>query len=279
MKLFNKVAIVGVGLIGGSIGLAVKKRGISDSVIGFARHRSSILKAKKMGVIDEGTDDLERLRDCDLVVLACPVVTNILLSQKIIPLLKKNAILIDVSSTKGEIVSEIKKFKILGFNFIGCHPLAGSEKRGVINAREDLFEDSLCILTPLESTEKKNLEKIIRFWRNLGAKTKLISSPQKHDFIFSLVSHLPHIVSFNLIRSVPKRYFEFSSSSLRDTTRIASSDPEVWCDIFLTNQKYTLKAIERFQKSLEDFKKMIKEKDKKKLFETLRRAKLKRDAL
>jgi len=278
MKLFNKVAIVGVGLIGGSIGLAIRKKDLAEKIIGIAKHRSTILKAKNIGAIDEGTKDLTGIKDSDLVILACPVRTIISISKKIIPLLKKGTILIDVGSTKKEIVSEIKKYKTKEIDFIGCHPLAGLEKKGVINAREDLFCDSVCILTPLKSTEKRNLDKIIKFWRNLGAKIKILS-PEKHDSILSLVSHLPHIISFGLIKSIPERYFEFSSTGLKDTTRIASSDPILWTDIFLTNKSYVLKAIEKFQRSLEYFKSLIKKEREKKLFESLRRAKLKRDAL
>jgi len=278
VKLFNKVAIVGVGLIGGSIGLSIKKKKIANSVIGVTRHRATILKAKKMGAIDEGTKDIKKIKDSDLVILGCPVRTIISISERIIPLLKKGAILIDVGSTKKEIVSKIKRSLTEDIDFIGCHPLAGSEKRGVTNAREDLFKDSLCILTPLRYTKKESLNRIIKLWKNLGAQT-LILSPERHDLILSLVSHLPHVISFSLIRSIPKRYFEFASSSLKDTTRIASSDPSLWTDVFLTNQKYILKAIERFQRSLGDFKKIIREGNENKLFKMLQAARLKRDAL
>ena len=278
MKLFNKVAIVGVGLMGGSIGMAVKKKRIANYVLGFEKRRSSIFKAKDIGAIDVGIKDLKKLEDCDLVILACPVITNIWLSKKIIPLLRRGAILVDVSSTKKEIVSEIKRVKNLNIDFIGCHPLAGSEKKGVINARDDLFRDSLCILTPSPSTKKENLNRIIKFWSQLGAETQILS-PERHDLILSLVSHLPHAVSFSLIKSIPKKYFKFASGSLKDMTRVVSSDSTLWCDIFLTNQKYILKAIEGFQKSLEDFKRTIRKKNRRRLFRILETTKLKRDAL
>lgn len=278
MRLFDRVAIIGVGLIGGSIGLAVKKRRVANYVLGFARHRSSLLKAKKMGAIDESSRDFKKLKNCDLVILACPVYTNISLSQKILPLLKEGAILTDVSSTKKEIISQIKRSLPKEIDFIGSHPLAGSEKRGIINARENLFEKSVCILTPLESTKKEALKKMVIFWQRLGAKVRLLTS-ERHDSIISVTSHLPHAISFSLMRSLPKRYFEFSSTSFKDITRIASSDSQLWCDIFLTNRKNILKAIEDFQLDLEKLKQLIRKSKKKELLRILKRAKDKRECL
>jgi len=278
MRLFNKVAIIGVGLIGGSIGLAVKKRRVANYVLGFARHRSSLLKAKRIGAIDESSRDFRKLKNCDLVILACPVYTNISLSQKILPLLKEGAILTDVSSTKEEITSQIKRSLSKGIDFIGSHPLAGSEKRGVTHARKNLFEGSVCILTPSESTKKETLRKMVIFWQQLGAKVRLLT-PEKHDSIISITSHLPHAISFSLMRSLPKKYFEFPSTSFKDITRIASSDPQVWCDIFLTNRKNILKAIGDFQIDLEELKQLIRKSKKKELLRILKRAKDKRECL
>lgn len=275
MRLFNKVAIVGVGLIGGSIALAIKKKKIAQEVIGVSRHKKTLLLAKKIGAIDRGSQDLNIIKDADLIILATPVETIINLALRLRKVVSPDAIVTDVGSTKQQIVSKLDR---IFPKYVGSHPLAGSEKRGVVNADVGIFKDSLCILTPTRITNKVAKAKIEILWDRLGVRLVTLTA-QEHDKILSLVSHLPHIVSFSLIGTVPNKYLKFASSGLKDTTRIAGSDSRLWADIFLSNQKNIIKSIELLQENLSRLKSAIKEKDKKRLFNILQVAKGKREIL
>ena len=273
--MFNKVAIVGTGLIGGSIALAIKKKRLAKVVVGVSRHKKTLLLAKKIMAIDKGSQELNIIKDADLVILATPVDTIINLAAKIYPFVKKGCIVSDVGSTKREIVSKLER---IFPRYIGSHPLAGSEKRGVVNANPSIIKGSLCILTPTKNTDKEALEKIKRLWSELGARVAFLP-PDAHDKILSFVSHLPHLVVFSLIDIIPKEYLRLASSGLKDTTRIAASDSEIWCDIFLSNQKNILKSIGLFQNNLSRIKSAIQRKDKKLLNKIIKEAKKKRNSL
>lgn len=275
MKLFNKVAIVGTGLIGGSLALAIKKKQLANEVIGVSRHKRSLLFAKKKLAIDRGSQELGIIRDADLIILATPVNTIIDLAPRISKIIGKDCTVIDVGSTKEQIVLSLEK---IFPNFVGVHPLAGSEKRGIKNAHPGIFRNSLCILTPTGKTNNKALSKIKRLWRSVGSRIVLLS-PSVHDKILSFVSHLPHIVAFSLISVMPLKFLKFASTGLKDTTRIASSDNELWADIFLSNKKEAIKAIEIFEKNLSRIKSAIAKNERDKLSLILKEAKKKRDRL
>ena len=272
MKLFNKVAIIGVGLIGGSIALAIKKKRLAGEIVGVSRHKKTLLLARKSGAIDRGSQDINIIRDADLLILATPVSTILNLAPAIRKIISSICIVSDVGSTKQEIVSKLGK---IFPRYVGSHPLAGSEKRGIINADSFIFKDSLCILTPTKNTDKEALGKVKRLWAKLGAKV-IFLAPATHDKLLSHLSHLPHVVAFSLIESIPKRYLRFAPSSLRDTTRIALSDSRLWVDIFLSNQKNMLKSIEEFQRNLSKIKYAIRKKDKKLLSSILKQAQKRR---
>jgi prephenate dehydrogenase len=275
MRLFNKVAIIGVGLIGGSIAQAIKKKNLAGEVVGVSRHKKTLFLAKKLQAIDRGSQDLNIIKGADLVILATPVETIINLAAKISPLLKKDCIVSDVGSTKQKIVSKLER---IFPRYIGTHPLAGSEKRGIVNACAGAFKDSLCILTPTRHTDKKALGELRRLWIKLGAKTVFLT-PDTHDKILSFVSHLAHLAAFSLIGIMPGRYLKFASSGLRDTTRIAASDSALWADIFLSNQKNITRAVTCFQKNLGKIKSAINSRDKKLLIQILKEARVKREIL
>lgn len=275
MRLFNKVAIIGTGLIGGSLALAIKKRKLANRVAGFSRHKKTLGLAKKLGAIDTGSQDLSIVKDADLVILATPVDTILKIAKKISKVVKPGSIISDVGSTKVEIVLKLKK---LFPRYVGSHPLAGSEKRGIINANADIFKNSLCILTPVKSTHKPSLLKLKKFWNMLGAEVVYLN-PSLHDDILSLVSHLPHLIALCLIGVVPRRYLRFAASGFKDTTRIVSSDAAVWRDIFISNRKSILKAVGVFQNYLSKAKTRIKEKDAKGLEGILKESKRIRDSL
>jgi len=275
MRLFNKVAIIGVGLIGGSIALAIKEKKLANKIIGVSRHRKSLLLAHKRGAIDEGSQKINIIKDADLLILATPVNTILNLAPRIYQLIDSGCIVIDVGSTKQEIVPRLTK---LFPYFVGCHPLAGSEKRGIIHANAKIFNNSLCILTPIEKTDMQAKKKIKIFWTKLGAKV-LYLTPSIHDRILSFVSHLPHVVAFSLIASIPKNYLKLASPSLKYTTRIAASDAQLWVDIFLTNKKNMLNAIKLLEKNISQIKTAIHKKDSEGLTKIFKIAKKKRELL
>ncbi|MDD5155847.1 MAG: prephenate dehydrogenase/arogenate dehydrogenase family protein, partial [Candidatus Omnitrophica bacterium] len=163
-------------------------------------------------------------------------------------------------------------------NYVGAHPLAGSEKRSAANARAGLFKDSLCIITPVKATNRTALKKVVEFWRRLEAKTILLS-PSEHDRILAFVSHLPHAIAFSLIDCIPAGYLRFASGGLKDTTRIAASDSVIWEDIFLSNQQNILKTIRSFESNLSVLKSALKAKSKSRLHKILKLAKAKRESL
>jgi len=278
MRLFNKVAIIGVGLIGGSMGLALRKKGLAKEVVGFFRHRETLVKAKKKGLITKATMNLkEAVKNADLIILATPVDTIIKLATKIRRLLKKGAIIIDVGSTKLKVVKEIERILPNGVYFIGCHPLAGSDKSGPESANINIFKGSICILTPTRNTDKRALAKIKRFWQSFGAQVKILS-PAEHDKIISFTSHLSHLVSFAIVDCVPEKYLQFIGSGFRDTTRLASSSPVLWRDICSSNRGEILKAISKFENSLSKFKKYLQKKKFTELEHDFARAKKRRDS-
>ncbi len=274
MSLFKKVAIIGTGLIGGSIGLSLKKHNLAEEVVGVSRHKKSIILAKKSGAIDDGSTTLEIIREADLVIFATPVNVIIELAPKIAKIIDKNCIVTDVGSTKEEIVRLLEK---IFPGFVGGHPLAGSEKRSISNASASIFQGSVCLLTPTKKTKNDSLRKVRMFWEGIGAKVVLLSA-SKHDKILSLVSHLPHIAAFSLINSVPKEYLGFAAGGLKDTTRIAASDAEIWTQIFLSNRKNVLKGIDVLERNLGNIKSAIKQ-NKKQLSIILNAAKKKRESL
>ena len=274
-KLFNTVAIVGVGFIGGSIGLAIKKAKLASRDIGISRRKQTLQRAKKKKAVDYATLDIKRVSEADLVVLTAPVRSIIRLAQIMKPYIKPGAVITDAGSTKKVIVSKLSG---LYPSFVGSHPLAGSEKRGVSFARSDLFNNTICIVTPTKRCSEKSLSKVICFWKALG--TRVVSlDPSEHDRMLSYVSHLPHLVASALIQSIPQKSLLFASSGLRDTTRIASSSPDLWNDIFLTNRKATLNALSVFVKHLHMFELALKKKQEKRLYKCLTKGNSKRQSL
>lgn len=275
MKMFNKVVIIGTGLIGGSLGLALRKQGLAGQVVGLSRHQKNVRLAKKAGAIDCVGLSLEVVSDADLVILATPVNTIIEFALKIEKKLRNDCIVIDVGSTKERIVS---KLSALLPNFLGCHPLGGSEKKGIVNLADGLFKGSICILTPTAKTSYRTLNKVKRLWNKLGANI-IILSAKKHDQVLAFTSHLPHAVAFSLINSIPDQYLSLSSSGLRDTTRISNSDAHLWTEIFLSNRINLLADLSIFQRKLSALKLSLARKNKGRLIEILAAANKKRKKL
>jgi prephenate dehydrogenase len=275
MKIFNKVVIIGTGLIGGSLGLALRKQRLAGQVIGLSRHQKNARLAKKIGAIDSIGSSLDAVRDADLVILATPIDTIIDFAPQIAKKIKKGCIVIDVGSTKERIVS---KLSALIPGFLGCHPLAGSEKKGIANLQENIFKGSTCIITPALKTNHRVLNKIKLFWKKLGARV-IILSPKEHDQVLAFTSHLPHAVAFSLIAAIPDKFLNISSSGLKDITRISGSDQLLWSQIFLSNRKNLLTAVSSFQTKLAALKTALKTRNIKYLTRILSSAKIKRERL
>ena len=281
MARFKKVAIIGVGLIGGSIGLAIKKRSLANEVVGVFRRDSTLKRALKCNAVDKAMMFIELgVNEADLIIVASPVHSIPKIIKIAAKYAKKGAIITDAGSTKAWIVNSVERSltKSRKIHFVGSHPMAGSEHTGVEFAKADLFEKAPCIVTNSATTDRPSLNKVIKFWRSLGAIVKVMS-PASHDKSVSLISHLPHIVAFGLAGSVPLRELRYAAEGFKDTTRVASSDPELWADIFLTNKREILKAGRLFESYYKDILKAISKGDHKKTVIFLKRAKSKRDTL
>jgi prephenate dehydrogenase len=276
------VTIIGTGLIGGSIGLALKERGLASSVIGVGHRKASINKALKLKAIDKGTTKTEEaVKQADIIILATSVNLIPDLAKKIIPLMKKSAILTDVGSTKDYIVSQVNNIIInrpgrSKPSFIGAHPLAGSEQRGIASARSDLFEGSICILTPTSLNSKKSITKLSNMWKALGAKISIMT-PSKHDEVVAFVSHMPHFVASSLTNVINQKYWGFAASGLRDTTRIASGDPGLWLSISKQNKVRITEALRSFSEEIRCTLQDLEQGNNEKVLKTLKKAKIKRD--
>ncbi len=279
---FGVVAIIGTGLIGGSVGLGLKERGLATTIIGVGHRKVSINKALKIKAIDEGSTSIEKAaKQADIIILATSVNLIPDYAKRIIPLMKKTAILTDVGSTKDYIVSQVndEMKSTCGSgksNFIGAHPIAGSEQRGVDYARSDLFEDSVCVLTPTNLNTKKSITMLSNMWKALGAKISIMT-PSKHDETLALVSHLPHFVATSLAGVIDEKHWKFAASGLRDTTRIASGDPDLWLSIGKQNKQELIDALRSFSKEVECTINDLESGNDKKLLGRLKKAKGVRD--
>jgi len=282
---FKKIAIIGVGLIGGSIGMAIRKNKLASEVMGIGRSPERLKMALKLKAIDTWTMDIkEGVRDADIFVIATPVKQIPIIFKRALPFLKKGCIVTDTGSTKGEIVKEIEKILPKNINFIGAHPIAGSELQSVRNAKKELFKDAFCVLTPIQKTNKSILGIIEHIWRKCGAEV-IILSPDEHDKILSMTSHLPHMTAvllmwvFSGFTASGKKLKSFMGGGFRDTTRIAASSAEIWTDIFDTNRKEILKRLAEFKVKITLMQKVIRRRDLNELNRILRYAKEERDSL
>lgn len=277
--MFKRITIIGLGLIGGSLGLAIKHKRLAKKVVGVSRRRTTILRALSIGAVDSVTLDLKKgVEDSDLIILTVPVLKIMDLAGHIAPALKKGAIVIDAGSTKSEIVKNIESILSGSRDFVGSHPLAGSELSGVIHARHDLFKGAYCILTKTNRTNKKALGKVKRFWRALSMKVEVMS-PEKHDKCVSRLSHLPHAVAVALSNASSKEDLRLAAGGFKDTTRIAAGSPELWKDIFITNKKNIAADIRILKKELSKIEAALKKGSSSELLRLFNKAKALRDSL
>ncbi|TXJ07437.1 MAG: bifunctional prephenate dehydrogenase/3-phosphoshikimate 1-carboxyvinyltransferase [Acinetobacter sp.] len=266
--LFNKVAFIGLGLIGSSLARVIQAKQLAKTVVAVARSQQTLDDAKQLGLIDLGYQDAaEAVKDADLIVLALPVQATQATLAKIKPYLNKHAIITDVGSTKGNVVAAAQA--VFGENlpkgFVPAHPIAGSEHSGVHAGKVDLFAHHKVILTPLQSSDPHAVNKLITLWQAAQAEV-ICMDVEKHDELLAHTSHLPHLMAFNLVEQLASRkdnldIFRFAAGGFRDFSRIAASDPQMWHDIFIANKTAILNAVTDFEAQLQQFKQVIAQED------------------
>ncbi len=253
---FKKIVIFGVGLIGGSFALALRKAGAVSEVVGFGRSAATLDQAKQLGILDRiGIDVAREIRDADLVLLATPVAQMAELFARIAPHLGANTLVTDGGSTKGDVVAAARAN--LGSKISQCipaHPIAGAEKSGAAAARADLYRGKKVVLTPLPENSQAAVARVRKAWELCGANVSELT-PQQHDEVFAAVSHLPHLLSFALVHDLAKRdnreqLLSFAASGFRDFTRIASSSPEMWRDICMANREALMRELQQYAAEL-----------------------------
>jgi len=278
MKI-ETLTIVGVGLIGGSIGLAAKKRGLARRVVGVGRNTPRLDVARSRGAIDEAQLDLATaMKQADIAVFCTPVdrITEQVLSAA--PVCAPGTLLTDAGSTKAKIVAAIEGRLSNKVAFVGSHPLAGSEKHGPEHAAADLFVERWTVVTPTPKTDLKAVERTCDFWQALGARVRLMS-PEDHDRALAVTSHLPHLAASALAGILPPELHELSATGFRDTTRVAAGDPDLWSAIFSHNRQALLDALCRYSDRVQEFRRALEAGDEAAIHDLLTQAKRVRDAL
>ncbi len=265
-SLFGTVSIIGVGLIGASLGLALKQAGIVQKVLGVGRSKENLDQAQKMGAIDGVVDLVEATKQSDLIVLCVPVAQMRATFEVMEPHLQAKTLLTDAGSIKGDIILAAKE--VLGkkaCQFVPAHPIAGGAQHGASAAKTDLFQGKQTIICPIQENSPEDIALIIGFWESVGSVVKQISSVQ-HDTLYAAVSHLPHILSYALMASVVNsedadQKLSHVGAGFKDFTRIAASSPEMWRDICLGNRTAILKELDQYLAIVNHMRKLIAEND------------------
>jgi prephenate dehydrogenase len=280
----GKITLVGVGLLGGSLGLAIRRLRLADQVCGFVRRANAVAECERLGVVDRATRSLATaVTDADLVVLCSPIGQMRGLAQEMLPFLKADAVITDVGSVKGVVVEELEPLvESVGAHFVGSHPMAGSEKTGAAAARADLFQNAVCVVTPTTRTNRNALRLVNEFWTALGSRL-LSLTPTQHDDMVSRSSHLPHVVAAELANYVlspvhPREQALLCANGFRDTTRIAGGSPEMWRDIALANRQHLSRVLGVFLEDLSEFRRALDESDAAAIEEFFAQARQRRDA-
>ncbi|MFM1919571.1 MAG: hypothetical protein RLZZ303_1205 [Candidatus Hydrogenedentota bacterium] len=263
MALFQEVQIIGCGLLGASLGLALKSRGLAQQVVGVGRNQSTLEKALAAGAIDEGSTDLSpSAQRADLIVLATPVGKCLELLGALPGIAKASAVMTDVGSTKAEICARAETLWPRQRRFIGSHPMAGSEKSGPEHASATLFDGAICLVEEHPALDPEALSHVITLWESVGSRVVRVE-PRRHDAILARTSHLPHVIA-SALASLTGREGDVSSfvgNGFRDTTRIAASRPEVWTEICLTNQSALLDALRGYELELAEFRHALEQRN------------------
>lgn len=280
---WQKVTLVGVGLLGGSLGLALIRRRLAREVVGFVRRAASIRECEKAGAVHHATRDLaEAVTGADLIILCTPIGQMRALLSQMVRSLKPGAIITDVGSVKSEVTRDLTPLAAKArAHFVGSHPMAGAEKTGVAAAREDLFENAVCVVTPTRKSNRAAVLRIGQLWKAVGSRV-LKLTPERHDELVSRSSHLPHLVAAALANLVldprwPSQQPALCANGFRDTTRIASGSPEMWRDIALTNREQVARALALFSRELQRLTLSIRKGHRPRIERFLTQAKARRD--
>lgn len=258
--IFNHIAIVGLGLIGGSLARVVKQQKLAHTVSAFGRNIERLQKARELGLVDNCYERFEDgLHEADAVVIATPVGIIEEQALALAPYLRSGAVVTDVGSVKGPLVAALEPRMPRGTFFIGGHPIAGTENSGFESSFPELFEGRICVLTPTRQSDAGALERIRKLWIAAGSSVVLMDA-EVHDKIVAAISHLPHMVAFSLVNAIAgmkdfeQNILEYSAGGFRDFTRIAASDPVMWRDIALMNRDNLLQTLDFFTRALDDLK-------------------------
>ena len=263
--LFNKVTLIGIGLIGSSIARVIKRDKIARHLVAVAKSKKTIDSVLKLGIADSVTLDLsEAVKDADMVMLCSPLGTYKKIVREIGPNLKRGCILTDVGSVKGCLFEDIEIEKLLGVNLVPAHPVAGTEYSGPEAGFVELFEGRWCVITPDKTASKESIEKICKLWKAAGSNVEIMD-PNHHDQIMAMTSHLPHLISYTIVgtatdleKSLVSEVVKYSAGGFRDFTRVAASDPTMWGDIMIKNKEAVLEILQRFNEDLTALQRAIR---------------------
>ena len=264
-ELFNKVTLIGIGLIGSSIARVIKRDKIARHLVAVAKSKKTIDSVLKLGIADSVTLDLsEAVKDADMVMLCSPLGTYKKIVREIGPNLKRGCILTYVGSVKGCVFEDIEIEKLLGVNLVPAHPVAGTEYSGPEAGFVELFEGRWCVITPDKTASKESIEKICKLWKAAGSNVEIMD-PNHHDQIMAMTSHLPHLISYTIVgtatdleKSLVSEVVKYSAGGFRDFTRVAASDPTMWGDIMIKNKEAVLEILQRFNEDLTALQRAIR---------------------
>jgi prephenate dehydrogenase len=275
----RNLAVVGVGLLGGSVALAARQRGLVDVIVGIDANDGVRKQIVQIGMVDSATANLqEGVAGADVVVFCTPIdqiADQVAAASRVC---QTTTLLIDVGSTKASLVRRVESSVADPSWFVGCHPLAGSERSGAHNARVDLFQGRVVVLTPTPRTCSEALVQAASFWARLGARVRLLT-PEEHDEAVSMTSHLPHVIASALAGILDAQLLELAASGFRDTTRIAAGSPALWTSILCDNRVATIAALDRFQTQIDSFRTALEARDADALLALLQQGKSVRDSL
>jgi cyclohexadieny/prephenate dehydrogenase len=264
-RMFKRMALIGVGLIGSSISHAARRAGLVGEIVGFSSTAETRDKAEALGLVTKAyADPADAVRGADLVILCTPVGAYGKIAEAIGPHLQKGAIVSDVGSVKAAAVRDIAPHIPVGVHFIAGHPVAGTEQSGPEAGFAELFDGRWCILTPEEDADSAALAKLETFWHRLGSHVEIMT-PEHHDLVLAITSHIPHLIAYNIVntaahlgRVTDSEVIKFSAGGFRDFTRIAASDPVMWRDVFLNNKEAVLEMLGRFSEDLVSLQRAIR---------------------
>lgn len=274
MTEYKQIALIGLGLIAGSISLAVQRAEMATKITGTARSKETRDSAKQLGLVDEVFETAaEAVKGADLVILAVPVGAMAMIAKEIAPHLKPGATVTDVGSVKGAVITAVGPHLPKNVHFVPGHPMAGTEKSGPNAGFAQLFDNRWCLLTPEKHCDRDAIDKLTGFWHRLGAMVEVMDA-EHHDLVAGVISHAPHLIAYTMVgvaddiaRVTEQEVTNYSAAGFRDFTRIAASDPTMWRDVFLHNKDATLEVLGRFTEELFSLQRAIRKGDGEFLFD------------